>query len=380
MRIFRSASSLAVLCLLAAACSDTAIEAGPDTNRSTAIQDIKLLSIRDDGRFDIICQNGDLEIRTAEEIQNNEVCEKTDTGVLGLLCTSRDNDGIDPWVVAVVGGGGVTRYRNVVYSTLGSCRNAIASAITRDEDAYICGSRDRDGVNPWSLFHLDDRATRMSSVVFRELDSCINGLNTSVGTDSSLELCAPRDGDDVAPWRQYSLSGTNVDTRSGNFQELRSCVDDLESRHDPDGRLLCVARDNDGRDPWIIAERIGINVTRFRQTVYGTRADCDAGIDGAREFSGQRWVCTSRDRDGRSPYTLTPLMENRLGTDLIYGSLSECLGALDDAVDTFDGTLVCSSRDRDGRDPWNIYTIDENMNVDRTSLSYRSIADCTEQL
>ncbi|MEM6533884.1 MAG: hypothetical protein AAF654_14785 [Myxococcota bacterium] len=379
MKLNRSSTLALSLCVFAA-CSDTDVETGAEPIRSTAVEDIKLLSVRADGRFDVVCQNGDLEVRTAEEIRDNRVCESSSGGVRGLICAARDGDRLPPWVVATIGAGGVTRFQNVQFSRLGDCRNAIASAVARSSDVYVCGSRDRDGVNPWSLYHLDWRATRLPEVVYRTVTECIDGLHTAVSDRESVTVCASRDRDGIAPWQQFALDGPDAVALGPVYQQLSACVDNLGSGGSPDGRLMCIARDNDGLNPWIIAERLGISVTRFGHAVYREKSSCEAAIEDTRQLGSTRWTCATRDRDGVSPFALVSLTSNASTTALVYREMDQCEAALERAVESFDGTLVCSSRDRDGLNPWNIYALSETQGIIRTDLSYRSLDECLGDL
>lgn len=129
--------------------------------------------------------------------------------------------------------------------------------------------------------------------------------------------------------------------------------------------LTCVARDNDGRNPYVMALRQGINTTRLRGETYRTENECREAIRSARLIRGTVMMCASRDNDGRNPFQLAVFD----GTDLrrisrtTVKTQSECLDMLNKLSVRGTTATMCLSRDNDGQNPYvavalNVRTLD----------------------
>ncbi|MEM6731036.1 MAG: hypothetical protein AAF658_05745 [Myxococcota bacterium] len=365
----------ASLSLITQACSAPSLEETSQTRTATAVEDIRTLSVRPDGRFDVICKNGELEVRTAEEIRDDEVCVTSSPG--GFICTARDGDGIAPWSVARVSGGGVTVFQNVVFSDIEDCKDGLSKRIERSADTYVCGSRDRDGINPWALYHLSTSATLLDSLIFKTLDDCFEAVDASATEESAALVCASRDRDGIAPWNAFTLSGTSVERGDEEFSQVVDCFEALEDSDDTeDASFLCVSRDNDGIAPWVLAKRVGVTITRYDHAVYNTTSSCGVALENTLVLnSGSVWVCASRDRDGINPFALVELAEDAGSPTMVYSNFGQCVDAVDEAYLDPAGALVCASRDRDGINPWSIYAV-EDSGAQRTDLVYSSYNAC----
>jgi hypothetical protein len=116
----------------------------------------------------------------------------------------------------------------------------------------------------------------------------------------------------------------------------------------------CVSRDNDGRAPYALAIRNGLNVTRLAGGTFNTENDCVQALNTSRYIAGATLMCVSRDNDGRAPFSLASLGNQitRLPRTLT-NSVGDCNGLLSSLRPSPNGQVVyCTSRDNDGRAPF----------------------------
>ena len=145
----------------------------------------------------------------------------------------------------------------------------------------------------------------------------------------------------------------------------------------------CVSRDNDGRDPWVLGIRSGLNVSRIAAGYYKTQGDCTTALNSTRYLNGASLICVSRDNDGASPYQL-----GVLGNDVtrlprtMTSSAAACQSLMQALRPTRDGTVVyCTARDNDGAAPYQAVSLNlQNLQVTGGSETYQSMAACQQFL
>lgn len=257
-------------------------QASTDHSQTKDVSDIQSMSRRPDGLYDVRCQDGRLEVRSANEIRSGNVCNNGGGGggTGSLLCVARDNDGRDPWVLASLGSNGtVTKLAGTTYATMDQCRQATSWARPVDQGVIICITRDNDGRDPWVGAQINfngNTIQKIPALSFNTLEQCTAGIGSA------------------RPFRNQLL--------------------------------LCTARDNDGRDPWILGRLVNGAMTKIPETVFTAIDQCQRSLDSARSTGDALWVCSSRDRDGRDPwnlYSITTSAVNRL--DLSYGTFDQCV-------------------------------------------------------
>lgn len=150
------------------------------------------------------------------------------------------------------------------------------------------------------------------------------------------------------------------------------------------GDLRCIARDNDGRDPWILSRfRSDGQMQRFDEFVFSNLSSCQAAARNATRVGWDTQVfCSSRDRDGRDPWAFGVIADRAtLATDAVFGSLGACESALARARHYRDFMMTCTSRDRDGRDPWSFVTVNAAGQVLlRTDTNWSTLEQCLSNL
>ncbi len=151
------------------------------------------------------------------------------------------------------------------------------------------------------------------------------------------------------------------------------------------GTLRCTSRDNDGRDPWILAIELDpVTVVRLPNLVFATSTACRQSADRARYVGANKTVvCASRDRDARNPYVLAVIdfaARTSTPTTAVLPTLEDCQRELDSARESNAGLALCVSRDNDGRNPWVRMLIRPDGTSQRGSDVYASVTDCRNSL
>jgi hypothetical protein len=153
---------------------------------------------------------------------------------------------------------------------------------------------------------------------------------------------------------------------------------------DTSGILRCIARDNDGRDPWILARFLGSGqMQRFDEFVFSTFESCQNTVRSAVTVGWDTSVfCTSRDRDGRNPWAFGVIASGaNLAADAIFGDIGSCQSALARARVSRDFLLTCTSRDRDGRSPWSFVTVNAAGQVQlQPDTTWNTLEQCLSNL
>ncbi|HRO68464.1 MAG TPA: hypothetical protein PL182_12915 [Pseudobdellovibrionaceae bacterium] len=145
-----------------------------------------------------------------------------------LSCISRDNDGMNPFVVSLRDPSDFSETK--IPGTVGSkenCERAISQAREVEGVLFICGSRDNDGQNPYGLvmFSLRTKAAK-TFASFRDLNECATMLSQALVSRTHLSVCASRDNDGLRPYTRLSIEIRSGDLRSSGatYDSLNSCV------------------------------------------------------------------------------------------------------------------------------------------------------------
>ncbi len=179
-------------------------------------------------------------------------------------------------------------------------------------------------------------------------------------------------------YRGHELSPSQRELINKNLNSIRRILDgDLEGPVS-DARYACVSRDNDGRAPYSLAIREGINVTRLQLT-YDSQQNCEQAMYSIRYIGYKALICTSRDNDGREPTLLAMLTGNQAvripSTVMTKGDCQETLKTV--RPDRNNVITLCVSRDADGRNPYVALSLNMNSGaVQKGSESFNSIGEC----
>jgi hypothetical protein len=259
------------------------------------------------------------------------------------------------------------------------CGNAEQASELKDVQDIQSMSVRSDGL--YDVRCKDGRAEVRSASEIRNGQVCTSGGGGGGGNGALI--CAARDNDGRDPWILAVIRDDGSITRLpgtvfGTNDQCRRAANG--ARPAGNNVIACISRDNDGRDPWIDAQisTSAGTVTRLPSLSYGTFDACIAGLGQGAVFGDQTVLCTARDNDGRDPWIL-----GRVGSDgqlvrvpeVQYGTIDQCRQSLGSARNTGSALIVCGSRDRDGRDPWNLYSL-TTSGTTRLSLTYSTLDQC----
>ncbi len=179
----------------------------------------------------------------------------------------------------------------------------------------------------------------------------------------------------------------SLDQRNRISTQLDGIRDIIYGGNSTPALIACVTRDNDGRDPWMLAVRDGINVRRIGGTVFANQAQCEIGMQNIRAIGATSLMCVSRDNDGRNPYTLATLSTSAPGNFVlaklaaVMPDMESCTGTIRRAVIRQNQALLCVSRDNDGRAPWIATSLDARSGqFQRGTEVYNTIDACWASL
>lgn len=168
-------------------------------------------------------------------------------------------------------------------------------------------------------------------------------------------------------------------------EKLKSTLDLLQGSSNPGpipsprSNLTCTSRDNDGRDPWVLAVKdpITLQQTKLPSSNIGASANCEPVKRSAVQVRDSYFVCTSKDNDGRDPWTVTHYRDGQLVRKINnLGTLQNCSSALNQAIRSSAAVAFCASKDNDGRAPWMQMSVIAESGVIHTAGSYNSLEQC----
>ena len=189
---------------------------------------------------------------------------------------------------------------------------------------------------------------------------------------------------------EYSVNYDNHDPRTlRNVRKMLTRVENvLNGQTNPGGgtpELLCVARDNDNRAPYQIAIRDPrtLRTTKISHSTVGSLNNCKASIQNSRlvGFDQVALVCTSRDNDGRAPYSVIAIKHGRkIATFNSISSLADCHKTIKTARTSGYAASICTSRDNDARSPYIRQVIDLNSGrITANTQSYGNLTNCLKR-
>lgn len=209
----------------------------------------------------------------------------------------------------------------------------------------------------------------------------LTALTASVSfAANSVSVEAQRLAEDIRRESPY----LTVEQQSEVMRHLRAARAALyggPQNDDQGGSYTCVARDNDGRDPYVLAVRQGINVVRIPNAMFSTLSACQAGMSSVRIVRDTALMCLSRDNDGRDPYQIAVIN----GTSVtriqrtMTTSLDSCLNLMRSLRFTQGQATFCTSRDNDGRSPFVAAVLDiRSLQIQTGTEVFNSEAQCAQ--
>jgi hypothetical protein len=154
------------------------------------------------------------------------------------VCTSRDNDGIAPYAIANEGDLFEFDISDAVFSAMNECEAALSQPIeVEDEGQYFCASRDADGLSPYDIFRWNVESSFLGGSTFVDFDQlglitssireCENSLeNATIRSDRAF-ICASRDNDGISPYSVFQIS-ENPDPVGRVHDSFEVCIDSLK--------------------------------------------------------------------------------------------------------------------------------------------------------
>lgn len=146
-----------------------------------------------------------------------------------LVCVSRDNDGISPYVFGIRKDVDIEKIPGTKFGSIQDCQMSLTYARYFRTSALACVSRDGDGMNPWILgmFSYQRGFERIADSASSSLSDCIYLAGRLIHRHHSETVlyCTSRDRDSMGPYVAASINLENGLTRKGSdhFSDLQSC-------------------------------------------------------------------------------------------------------------------------------------------------------------
>lgn len=216
---------------------------------------------------------------------------------------------------------------------------------------------------------------------FKALAIASLSLVASLATAGTLSDTAYNVADQIRESEYDLTTSQRAEINRDLNRILRALRNDLPG-DEYSSSYVCVSRDNDGRNPWIIGEKNGVQITRLAGTVFSTKDECETALAKARRTSAGLAICASRDNDGRNPMTvmiLTGTAAKKLPNSTQPDGAA-CEFVLRNMKVSRKGILYCTSRDNDGRSPFIQMSYQFDGQSARGGDTYSSMADCQATL
>lgn len=181
---------------------------------------------------------------------------------------------------------------------------------------------------------------------------------------------------------QYQVSqNQNPQILMAVEQQLQNTLATLQgySNPAPNSSLTCVAKDNDGRDPWVLGFRDPslLTVTKLPNSNLGSMDNCQQAKNNYAQINLALFVCVSKDNDGRAPFALAYYQNSKLVSTSNMGSnLGDCISSMQNSKRSMEAFAFCTSKDNDGRSPYTLKVVNVVSGNISTQGSYSNINDC----
>lgn len=146
-----------------------------------------------------------------------------------FTCVSRDNDGQNPWMLASREFNQVNRIAGTVVKTKAECENLLISGRKISGGTMLCVSRDNDGQNPYALAILKGSSlSKLPKAVSRTLGDCQQTMRDLKKTQEGMIFCASRDSDGAAPFVTIGIR-RDLSASVGNetFRSYEDCTQSI---------------------------------------------------------------------------------------------------------------------------------------------------------
>ena len=149
---------------------------------------------------------------------------------LEWICASKDNDGLAPYAFVIENKNTFeVQVSEAVFRTTEECMAALSQPIEiLDGGKFFCSSKDGDGLNPSSAFRWNVENNRLINfdkllLINGSTQECMDSLvNVSV-RDGIAYVCASKDKDGLAPYSMFPVS-VNPDPVGRTHRSLEDCI------------------------------------------------------------------------------------------------------------------------------------------------------------
>ena len=175
-------------------------------------------------------------VQASQEESDDPVTARSESGE--WVCTSRDSDGIAPYAFAMELDTFELDVSDAVFDTMRECEAALSEPIeAADGEQFFCASRDADGISPFDVFRWNVESSFLGGSTFVDFDQLGLITNTIRECENSLEnvtirsgrafICASRDNDGISPYSVFPIS-ENPDPVGRVHDSLEVCIDSLK--------------------------------------------------------------------------------------------------------------------------------------------------------
>ena len=143
------------------------------------------------------------------------------------ICTSRDKDGRAPYAIAIEDKN-TSKFQisKLVFKTVEECTATISQPIEiLDGEKFFCSSRDSDGLRPFAAFHWNVENNNLDKLLLinGSAQKCMDSLMNVSVRDGITYVCASRDKDGLAPYSKFQIS-ENPDPVENKHSSLEDCI------------------------------------------------------------------------------------------------------------------------------------------------------------
>ena len=143
------------------------------------------------------------------------------------ICTSRDKDGRAPYAIAIEDKN-TSKFQisKAVFSTMEECTTVLSQPIEiLDGKKFFCSSRDSDGLRPFAAFHWNVENNNLDKLLLinGSAQKCMDSLMNVSVRDGITYVCASRDKDGLAPYSKFQIS-ENPDPVGNKHSSIEGCI------------------------------------------------------------------------------------------------------------------------------------------------------------
>ena len=153
---------------------------------------------------------------------------------LEWICTSKDNDGLAPYAFAIENKNTFElQISEAVFRTIEECTESLLQPIEiLDGEKFFCGSKDSDGLKPFSAFRWNIENNKLVSfekllLINSSSQECVDSLANVSVRNGIAYVCASKDKDGLAPYSVFPVS-VNPDPVGRIHDSFQDCISALK--------------------------------------------------------------------------------------------------------------------------------------------------------